>query len=530
MSNLLICGGTVIDGTGSPRFKADIAIDDDLITEIAPVIDSTGRKILDAEGMVVAPGFIDIHSHTDATIFANPFAESKLFQGVTTEVVGNCGIGLFPVKFEHLAELVAYLNMHEFVLPEGGISWTDFQEYAVIIEKMGIGLNLAPLVSHGALRLAVMGSENRQPTSDELTEMKVMLKTSLEQGAWGLSTGLIYPPGSYAATEELVELGYVLAAYDTLFSSHVRGESAALLDAIDEMIAIGDKSGVRVEISHLKAIGKPNWGKGKVALDRIEAAAQRGVKIGADQYPYEASNTTLSVLVPEWAHAGGVESLLKRLVNPQFQERIETAINQEIKVRGGVQRIMIAGVGSERSRQFVGKTLAEITAVWQCAPAQAVIRLLVDESARISAIFFSISKDDLEYILANPQVAVGSDGRGIQAERNMAETVHPRSYGTFARILGTFVREKGLLSLEQAIYKMTGLAAKRLKMVKRGMICTGFAADIVVFDPKTIKDVADFPHPHCYAIGNRYVIVNGQVVVESGRLTGNLPGRVLRKK
>jgi N-acyl-D-amino-acid deacylase len=530
MNKLLIHGGMVVDGTGSLGIKADIAIDDRMITEIAPVIDSTGREILDAEGMVIAPGFIDIHSHTDATIFTNPYAESKLFQGVTTEVVGNCGIGIFPVKSERIEELTAFLKMHGFSLPEGGISWSDFSGYATVIEKMGIGLNLAPLVSHGALRLAAMGSENRQPTASEMAAMKLMLRNALSQGAWGLSTGLIYPPGSYAKTDELIELGKVLTAYDAIFTSHVRGESETLLDAIDEVIKIGESSGVRVEVSHLKAIGEPNWGKGKLALDLIEAARQRGVQIGADQYPYEASSTTLSVLVPAWAHDGGVEAMLHRLVAPQLQEQIATAISKEIKVRGGPHRIMIAGVGSERNRKFTGKTLMEIASIWKCSPEIAVVNLLVDEAAIVSAIYFSISEADLEYIMASLEVAIGSDGRGIEAQRNLTETVHPRCYGTFARVLGTFVREKKLLSLEQAIYKMTGLPAMRLKMKKRGLICNGFAADLVVFDAAVVKDLSEYSNPHCYAIGNRYVIVNGQVVIEEGRLTGKAPGQVLCKK
>lgn len=530
MSKLLIRGGTVVDGTGRSGFKADIAIDDDVITEISPVISCVNRRILNGAGMVVTPGFIDIHSHTDASIFANPFAESKLFQGVTTEVVGNCGIGLFPVKPERAEELSNYLNMHGFSLPEGGIRWSDFAEYAAVIEKMGIGLNLAPLVGHSALRLAAMGSANRPPTASEMGEMKSMLQIALEQGAWGLSTGLIYPPSSYATTDELIELGKLLTKYDALFTSHVRGESETLLDAIDEVIQIGEKSGVRVEVSHLKAIGEPNWGNGKLALDRIDAARQRGIQIGADQYPYEASNTALSVLVPDWAHDGGVVALLERLVAPELQERLKDEISKKIKIRGGALRIMIATLGSERNRQLAGKTLEEIAAMWHCSPAHAVMRLLIDEKASVGAIYFAISPKDLEYIIGNPYVAVGSDDRGLQADRNLSKAVHPRAYGTFSRVLGTFVREKGLLSLEQAIYKMTGLPAERLKLPRRGVIGTGYAADIVVFDPTIVKDLAEYTNPHRYGIGYRYVIVNGEIVVEEGRLTGKAPGRILRKK
>jgi N-acyl-D-amino-acid deacylase len=530
MSKLFILGGTLIDGTGSPGIRADIAVENDQIVEIAPVIRTTGQNVLDATGMIVAPGFIDIHSHTDASIFGNPFVESMLFQGVTTEVTGNCGVGIFPIEPERIEELEAYVKMHGFVLPEQGISWSNFSDYAATLEQLYLGINLAPLVGHGALRIAAMGSKNQPPSSNELTQMKLLLQTALEQGAWGLSVGLVYPPSSYANADELIELGKILAVQDALFTSHVRGESETLLEAIDEMIQIGVESSARIEVSHLKAIGQPYWGRGKLALDRIEKARQKGIQIGADQYPYEASSTVLSVLLPQWVHDGGVENLLRRLVAPELQDQIEAAVNGKITERGGASCIMVASVGSARNRQVAGKYLTEISALWECTPARAVIRLLVEERAIVSAIYFSISKDDLEYILANIHVAVASDGRGIQAEKNKDEAVHPRFYGTFSRILGKFVREKKLLSLENAIYKMTGLPAQQLKMTGRGLLRKGFHADIVVFDPNTVKDTAEFTDPHRYAVGMRYVIVNGQIVVEDGSLTGKAPGRVLRKK
>lgn len=529
MDKLLICGGTVVDGSGSPGIKADIALEAGLITEIAPTIKPLGHKVLDATDLVVSPGFIDIHSHTDGFIFANPFAESMLFQGVTTEVTGNCGIGTFPVNPHRADELADHLTMHGFSLPEEGISWSDFSEYASTVEKTAIGLNLAPLIGHGALRIAAMGSKNQPPSETEMAQMKNLLDRDLKQGAWGLSTGLIYPPGSYAQTEELIELGKVLAKHDALFTSHVRGESETLLTAIDEVIEISEKSGVRVEVSHLKAIGEPNWGKGKLALDRILEAHSKGIPIGADQYPYEASNTVLSVLVPAWVHDGGVKALLGRLADPTLKDQLESEIADKIAERGGAPRIMIASVGSNRNRQFVGKRLNEVAAACNLSPAQTVVRLLLEEQAIVDGIYFSISETDLEYILANLTVAVGSDGAGIEAKKSAAESVHPRYYGTFSRVLGHFVRDRKLLTLEQAIYKMTGLPAKRLQLARRGLLRKGFAADLVVFDPNVINDTATFADPHHYAIGNRFVIVNGELVAEDGKLTGKAPGQVLRK-
>ncbi|HWR39167.1 MAG TPA: D-aminoacylase [Patescibacteria group bacterium] len=529
MSRILIRGGMVIDGTGGPGSKTEIAIDDGVITAVAPAIDQTGRTVLEADGLVVAPGFIDLHSHTDGSLFANPLSDSKLSQGVTTEVTGNCGIGIFPTSPNRRQELAAYLNMHGFSLSPQGISWTDFDEYAAHIDQLGIGPNLAPLIGHGVLRMAVMGSDNRPPAKDEMREMKILLQRSLQQGAWGLSTGLIYPPGSYSQTDELLELAGVAAGYDALFTSHVRGESETLLDSVDEIIQIGQRSGARVQISHLKALGRPHWGKGKLALDAILAARHSGVDIGADQYPYEASSTALSVLVPQWAHSGGVDNLLQRLDLAELRQQLKIEIGREVNVRGGADRIMIAGIGAAPNQPLIGKTVAEIATLWQCVPEDAVIRLLLNADGAVSAIFFSISEADMEYILSCPQVAIGSDGRGINAERDHGESVHPRSYGTFSRILGRFVREKNLLPLETAIYKMTGLPAERLRLADRGQIRPGFAADLTLFDPAVVGDQATFTSPHHYSIGFKYVFVNGQVVVKDDQLTGNAPGRVLRK-
>ena len=530
MSSFLIRGAQIVDGSTREPFRADIAVENGIITEVSPSIKGGGKIVIEADGLVAAPGFIDIHSHTDLTIFKHPLAQSKALQGVTTEVVGNCGIGAFPVNDERRSVLIDYLKMHDFHLPSDGLSWNHFTQYADQLDRIGLGLNLAPLAAHGALRIAVLGAEDRIPSDKELERMKTLLSDSLEQGAWGLSTGLIYPPGSFAKTEELVDLAKILAHSGALYASHIRGEGTTLMEALEEAIAIGKKSGARVEVSHLKAMGKENWGRGKEALLKLEKARQNGVDIGADQYPYEATSTSLTALVPSWAHAGGVSELLKRLSSPETTERLQTEILREMNQRGGPSRIVISEIGSEKNIALSGKSVVQIAELWNCAPETAVMRLLLEEKAAVGAVYFSLSDEDVAVILSSDQVSVGSDGTGMDAKEDLGTSTHPRSYGTFPRILGVYAREKGLLSMAKAVHKMTGLAAGRLGFKDRGFIKPGFTADLVLFDPLTIKDRSTFDHPHQYAIGVVYTWVNGCATVQEGIITGNTPGRVLRKR
>ena len=530
MFSFLIRGAQVIDGSKGEPFRGDIAVENGMITEVSPSIKGGAKTVIEADGLVAAPGFIDIHSHTDLSIFKHPLAESKALQGVTTEVIGNCGIGAFPVNDERKSVLIDYLRMHDFHLPSDGLSWNNFTQYADQLDRIGLGLNLAPLVAHGALRIAVLGAEDRVPGDRELERMKSLLTDSLEQGAWGLSTGLIYPPGSFAKTEELVDLAKIVADYEAIYTSHIRGEGATLMEALDEAIHIGKKSGVKVEVSHLKAMGRDNWGRGKAALLKLEKARQSGVDIAADQYPYEATSTSLTALVPSWAHTGGVDELLRRLASPETAKRLQAEILREMNQRGGPSRIVIAEMGSAKNVGLSAKNVSQIAELWQCAPERAVMRLLLEEKAAVGAVYFSLSDEDVAAILSSDQVSVGSDGTGMKAEDDFGKSTHPRSYGTFPRILGVYAREKGTLSLAKAIYKMTGLAASRPGLKNRGLIKPGFTADLVLFDPLTIQDRSTFDHPHQYAIGVVYTWVNGCPTVREGIITGNTPGRVLRKR
>lgn len=526
---VLIKGGTVYDGSGAPGIPADVLVAGGRIEAVGPGLEAGGGRVVDAIGLAVAPGFIDPHTHSDRTILRVPLGNSKVMQGVTTEVAGNCGIGPFPVSRERRRDLESYLENIEGSLPPGGIAWDDFDGFAVTVAKAGPGINLACLVPHGALRIAAMGPADRPPTEAELAAMKRLLAAALAQGAYGMSTGLIYPPGSYAATAELTELSGVLAGYGALYTSHVRGESAGLLTAVDEAVAIVRESGARGMVSHLKAIGRPNWGQALTALARLEAARRDGVAIWADQYPYEATSTTLTALLPGWVMDGGPEAMLLRLADPGLGEKIKQAVAAEMAVRGGPERVRIATVRTESGQRFVGLTVAEVAARRGLRAEEMVVKLLAEEGGAVGAVFFSLSREDLEGIIKSDIVAVGSDGQVMDPARDGHHMVHPRSYGTFPRVLGRYVREQGLLPLEAAIRKMTGLPAAILGLEDRGLLRPGNRADITVFDPARIIDRADFSAPHQYPDGIAHVFVNGTPAVADGRLTGDGRGEVLRR-
>ncbi len=529
--NYLLKNGLVLDGSGREGVRADVLVAGGKIAAVGTGLSAAGAKVVDAAGLAVAPGFIDSHTHSDRTVFHVPLGHSKLMQGVTTEVVGNCGIGLFPVGAgARRRELEAYLATMEGELPPQGIQWEDMDGYARAVERLGPGRNLAPLVAHGALRIAAMGSDDRVPTAAEMDEMKRLLARSLAQGAWGMSTGLIYPPGIFAATPELVELAGVLAANKTVYASHIRGESKTLPAAVEEAVTISVTGGARVLISHLKAIGQPFWGQGQAALARLAEARSRGVDVWADQYPYEATSTSLTALLPGWVQDGGPEAMLWRLADADLHSRIRQAVCEEMAVRGGPERVRIASVRTEANGKYVGQTVAELAWDRLLAPEDAAVALLKEEGGAVEAIYFSLSSDDLEGIIGSDFVAVGSDGSGMDPAKDGDKMVHPRNYGTFPRVLGRYARERGLLSLEAAVRKMTALPAAIFGIGDRGLLQPGYMADIVVFDPERVRDRAEFANPHQYPEGIEYVFVNGTPAVAAGRLTGDGRGEVLRKR
>ncbi|MSM40967.1 MAG: amidohydrolase family protein [Geobacter sp.] len=530
MYNYLFRGATLVDGSGSPPIVADVAVAEGKIAAVGHDLAGAAEQVVDASGLVLCPGFIDIHGHSDMTLFRHPLLESKARQGVTTEVIGNCGLGLFPAAAGGGGALADYLRLHDFSLPDDGIEWEDLAGYAARLDRDGLGINVAPLVGHAPLRIATMGMEDRPPAAAELARMEALLATALQQGAWGMSTGLIYPPGSYAETGELIALARVLARHGALYASHIRNESEKIAAALDEAVAIGAGSGVKVQVSHLKAMGGSNRGRAGELLERLATARAAGVDIAADQYPYHASATTLTAVVPQWAHADGVKALLARLADPAQGAEIRMQIGREMARREGAAGIVVTGCHSAQNRELSGESVARIAGRWGCSPEEAVVRLILEEEGNVGAIFFSMAEEDVAAILADPGVAIGSDGHALNAAQDGSEPTHPRSYGTFARVLGRYVREERLLSLAAAIRKMTGLPAGRLGFVDRGMVRPGLVADLVLLDPDQIADCATYAEPHRYAAGIVHLLVAGRPVIEDGKMTGNRPGKVLRKQ
>jgi N-acyl-D-amino-acid deacylase len=528
MLDLKIEGATVIDGTGAAGSRADVGVGGEMIVAVGDLSREPAGRTLSVAGKVLAPGFIDMHSHSDWSLWANRRAESKIRQGVTTEVVGNCGFSPAPAAAEHLDDLRGF-GLRRW--PGLDFHWRSVGEYLDAFDAEGIALNVVQLVGHGTLRIAAMGFARRPPTADELKEMQRMLGEALEQGAWGLSTGLIYAPGSYAVTEEIVEVARG-AHRRGFYASHIRGEGATLLDAVREAIRIGRESELPVQVSHLKAAGRPNWGKVGEALGLIDAAVAEGLDVMADVYPYIASSTSLRTLLPDWALEGGLEAMVTRLGDPEVRERVRRELEspgtgQSLTERVGWDNILVSYCS--RRKDAEGRRLSEIAAARGTSPFDAALELIVDEGGQGAMILFQLDEADFRRALGHSRVMIGSDGMALAPYGPLGEgQPHPRSYGTFPRVLGEYAREQRALSLAQAVHKMTGLPARRLGLKDRGVIRPGARADLVVFDPKTVGDQATYEQPHRYALGVDQVIVNGRLVIRDGEHTGSLPGRVLR--
>jgi N-acyl-D-amino-acid deacylase len=523
MFDLKIEGGLVLDGTGAAGGRADVGIVDDRIAAVGDLSREPAGRTLGAAGRVVAPGFIDMHSHSDWRLWANHRAESKIRQGVTTEVVGNCGFSPAPASDEHLDDLRGFA----LYLPRGlQFRWRSFADYLAALDGEGLAVNVVHLVGHGALRVATMGFARRPPTPPELNAMQRQLADALEAGAWGLSTGLIYAPGSYAATEEIVALARIVSGRrHAIYASHIRGEGASLLDAVAEAVRIGREADVPVQVSHLKAAGRPNWGKVERALALIDAAVADGLDVQADVYPYTASSTGLRALLPDWALEGGLEAMVARLRDPETGARLRAELEKpadgpSLLDRVGWENVMIAWSPGYRAAE--GKRLSELGGV------DGVFAVLQAEP-KAAMILFQLDEADLRRALVHPRVMIGSDGSALAPYGELGEgKPHPRSYGTFPRVLGEYVREQRVLPLAQAVHKMTGLPARRLGLTDRGVLRPGARADVVVFDPRRVADRATYEAPHRYPDGIEHVIVNGRLVVRDGEHTGSLPGRLLR--
>jgi len=525
--DIKITGGQVIDGTGAPARRADVGVTGDRITTVSDLAAEPAGRTIDATGRTVTPGFIDMHSHSDWRLWGNRRAESKIRQGVTTEVVGNCGFSPAPVSDEYRSEMQGFaLN----VPPGMDFSWNSVGDYLARYESDGVALNVAQLIGHGTLRLAAMGFARRPPTAAEQAHMERMMDAAMADGAYGLATGLIYAPGSYAATEEIIGIARHAAGGRGFYASHIRGEGATLLDAVAEAIRVGREGGLPTQVSHVKAAGRPNWGRVADALALIDAAHAQGQDVMDDVYPYTASSTTLRTLLPDWVLEGGIDAMLKRLADRTTRERIRKDLTGggEILLRGlDWADIMVAYSPSRPDAQ--GRRIAEIAAARGEDPLDAAIELIVAEQGKGYMILFQLDEADLRRALTHPQVMIGSDGSSLAAEGALAVgKPHPRSYGTFPRVLGRYARDERVLSLESAVWKMTGMPARRLGLSDRGVLAPGAKADVVVFDAATVADRATYEDPHRYATGIGHVLVNGRVVIADGEHTGALPGRVLR--
>ena len=524
MYDLLLKNCRVIDGTAAPWYRADVAVKDGKIAEIAGpglIADDNAATVVDVKDQYLAPGFIDVHSHSDTTLFAYPLAQSRILQGVTTEIGGNCGMSVAPVSDdpEKKEELRAYI---------GDLSY-DWKGVGGFLDKLAAqhtSVNFGTAVGHGSIRIAAMGFADRKPDEGEMDKMKGLLREALDEGAFAMSTGLIYPPGSYADTDELAELSKELPAYGAFYMTHMRNEGADVVKSVNEAIEIARRSGAPLEISHHKVTNKAGWKiscKQTTAL--IEEARREGVDVTADQYPYRASSTTMDSNVPNWAFEGGMEALFRRLRDPETRAKLKEQANASHAGRWG--DIYVGYVLSEKNAWTVGKSIEEIAKTRGVDPADACFDLVLDEKGRVDEINFGMCEEDIEYIMQKPYVMIGSDGRSVSFD--YPGRPHPRFFGTFPRVIAHYCRERGLFTLEEAVRKMTSLPAARLGLSDRGLIKKGAWADLVTFDFDEIEDSPQFGDPKKACRGISRVYVNGVLTAENGRHTGATAGRIIRR-
>jgi len=525
--DILIKNGMVVDGTGRPAFKADVGIAAGRIAVVAGGVEQEARRIIQAQGLHLAPGFMDPHTHSDLTLLVNPRAESKIRQGVTTEVIGNCGFSPAPLQGAAVEEVRA-----EAELLGIDVTWTSMAEYLARLRQSGTAVNVVPLVGHNTVRGSVLGYDDVQPEPAQQAEMERLVAEAMEQGARGLSTGLFYPPGFYARIEEVIGLARVAARLGGLYASHIRSEGDRLLEAVAEAAEIGEQAGVRVEIAHLKLSGHRHWEDVDRLVATLETAQARGVRLGCDQYPYHAGSTWLAAILPYWAQAGGAKAVAGRLNTPDVRARLRKDWEEnriEWEERSGIHDWTDIRVSECDARpEVVGKSIAEIARAERKDPLEVAFDLIVVSEGQVGCVWFSQSEENVRILMRHPLVVVGSDGSSMSPHGVLGQRrPHPRNYGTFPRVLGWYVREEKVLSLEEAVRKMTSVTAERFGLADRGTIRQGVWADLVVFDAQTVADRATFTDPHQYPTGIPYVIVNGVVVIDQGQHTGALPGRVL---
>ena len=529
--SLLLRGGRVIDGSGAPARIADVAVRDGMVTAVGPALDvPSGAVVVEVSDLVVAPGFIDLHTHCDFTLPRYPRADAMVRQGVTTIVTGNCGSTPYPIDPDRaglLRDSTAHLGTSL------RWNWRDAAGYADILDAEPLALNVVLLVGHTSIRIAAMGFERRPPTERELMNMRGLVSDAMEQGCAGLSSGLIYSPGSYAERAELVALASVAAEHGGFYATHMRNEGPALLTAVEEALAIASSSGAGLQLSHHKVLGRSNWGLTERSLARIGEAQAAGMDVLLDQYPYDATSTTLTALLPTWMLEGGIASMQARLHNDETRaaaraEMLNGPTDGRPKRDFEPDTVTIASIHGGRRNDFEGRTIADLAQAERREPVDCFLDLLADEGGGIEVVIAAIGEDDIRRVMRNPTVAVASDGWTLSPDAG--GTPHPRSYGTFARVLGHYSRDEAVIPIEEAVRKMTSLPAQRLGMTNRGLVRPGARADLVVFDPTTVIDRATYEQPHQFCGGVYAVFVDGTAVVRDGVDTGAVAGAVLRRR
>ncbi|HET6977511.1 MAG TPA: D-aminoacylase [Pyrinomonadaceae bacterium] len=528
--DVLIRNGRIIDGSGNSSYTADLAIKNDRIVKIGNLSQATAARTIDAQGLVVAPGFIDMLGQSETYLLIDPRAMSKVMMGVTTEITGE-GESIAPINERQIKEQEDFLRRFNLT-----IDWRTLDEYFKRLDKQGSGVNLGTFVGATQVREYVIGYDDRPPTQPELEQMKKLVADAMRDGALGLSTSLQYVPARFAKTDELVELAKVARQYGGIYATHQRSEANTIDASLDEVFEIAQKAQIPVEIWHLKTAYKKNWGRMPQVLDRIKQARERGLDVTADIYPYIAGSTALSACLPPWALEGGTDKMLARLRDPQTRQRLKTEISQEQTTweniylgSGGPGGVLIGSVVNRELEPLQGKRISEIAEQQKKDPLDAVFDLILADKGQTGAIYFMMSEDDMRAAMKSPFVSFCTDSGSRATDGPLAGSKsHPRGWGSYPRILGRYVRDEKLLTLESAIHKMTGAPAARVALKDRGLIKEGMFADITVFDPAKIIDRATFESPNQYPTGIEYVLVNGKISVDKGQRTSALGGRVLR--
>lgn len=528
--DVILRGGLVYDGSGSPPVVADVAIRGDAIAAVGDLGDADASEVVDVQGLAVAPGFINMLSWSTVSLILDGRSQSEIRQGVTLEVFGE-GVSMGPVN----DTVKRYLTEQLPPEIELDVAWTTLGGYLEHLVSRGISTNVASFVGATTIRVYVIGFEDRPPTGEEMDAMRELVRQAMEEGALGVGSSLIYAPAFYAGTEELVELSRVAAEYGGLYISHMRSEGDRLLESVDELLTIARESGAPAEIYHLKAAGRPNWHKLDAVIEKVEAARAAGLRITADMYTYTAGATGLDAAMPPWVQEGGFKAWSERLRDPAVRKRVAAEMDapaedwENLYLAAGAEGMLLVGFRNPDLRHLIGRTLAEVAQERDTSPAETAIDLVIEDGSRVGTVYFLMSEENVRRQVALPWVSFGSDEASQAPEGVFLDRrPHPRAYGTFSRVLGRYVREERLLSLEQAIHKLAALPAKNLGLRQRGTLEEGNFADVVVFDPSTVADTATFDDPHRFATGMIHVFVNGEQVLRDGEHTGATPGRVVR--